>query len=377
MTMSGTPRGRRRPGRGKSQSHAALNATLQTALDEGGGILSLLVITPEMLLRASPARLRESGPQIWAAVQFLGLISRRRPLCLLCEATVTVPRAIAALSACRDDPTTGIASGICARCFARHDRAGQSRRSWKSGGGAATRRPGCCRRSPIRGTHEASLASRRSTFARRAARRAALIFLGFPTIDGGFAMTDPLPMSQRERHDLLLLIRARERVALGDAREYQATLLANFEVKIAAIYKPREHPIWREAHEAAKAAAADAQAKVAATFRDLGIPEDWAPSLHLLWFGRGESACAERRAELRRVARTEAEKRLRVAEAHIRRVSVEAQERIHATGLTTEAAQTMLASLPSAAALMPDLDLDALERITPTASESRRRVLDD
>jgi hypothetical protein len=59
----------------------------------------------------------------------------------------------------------------------------------------------------------------------------------------GFVTTPPSPMTSGERQSILVVIRARERVAIADAREYQAVLMANFEQKLAAIYKPEDHPV--------------------------------------------------------------------------------------------------------------------------------------
>jgi hypothetical protein len=169
-------------------------------------------------------------------------------------------------------------------------------------------------------------------------------------------------MTSAERSSILVLIRQRERVATADAREYKVTL-ANFERKLATIYKPSDHPVWKEAHAAAKRAAQEAQAKITATFKELGIPEAWAPGVGVGWYGRGENALAARRAELRRVAHSEADKRLARAEAAIKKASVEAQERVIASGLSSEAAQAMLASLPTPQELLPELDFEAVEQI--------------
>lgn len=172
-------------------------------------------------------------------------------------------------------------------------------------------------------------------------------------------------MTSAERNSLMVLIRARERVALSDAHEYSATLMANFERKLATIYKPDDHPVWKEAHDAARLVGDEAQARIAATFRDLGIPEAWAPNIHVGWSGRGENASAKRRAELRRVAVTEVERRLKTAEAAIKRASVETQTRIIASGLSSEAAQAMLAEMPTPQQLLPELSLEAVERLAP------------
>ena len=170
-------------------------------------------------------------------------------------------------------------------------------------------------------------------------------------------------MTSAERSSILVLIRQRERVALADAREYAEVLMANFERKLATIYQPKDHPIWRQAHAAASKAAAEAQAQITATFRDLGIPEAWAPGLNVYWHGRGENASAERRSELRRVAQSETDKRLARAQAAIKRASVTAQETVIASGLTSEAAHALLASLPSIDQLMPALELEGVQAI--------------
>jgi hypothetical protein len=184
-------------------------------------------------------------------------------------------------------------------------------------------------------------------------------------------------MTSAERSSILVLIRARERVALADAREYSVTLIANFERKLATIYRPGDHPVWKEAHAAAKRAAHEAQAKIEATFRDLGIPEAWAPGVAVGWFERGENASVKRRVELRRVAHSEADKRLATAEAAIKKASVEAQERVIASGLSSEAAHAMLASLPTPQELLPELDFEAVERIAAPDRMTPPTVEDD
>lgn len=184
----------------------------------------------------------------------------------------------------------------------------------------------------------------------------------------------PSAMTSAERSSILVLIRQRERVALADAREYKLTLIANFERKLATIYKPEDHPVWQEAHAAATHAVAEAQAKIQATFHELGIPEAWAPGLHIGWSGRGENAAAARRVELRRVAHSEADKRLARAEAAIKKASVEAQERVIVSGLSSEAAQVLLASLPQPQELLPELDFEAVEKIAAPDRTVRREL---
>ncbi len=66
---------------------------------------------------------------------------------------------------------------------------------------------------------------------------------------------------------------------------------------------------------------------------------------------------------MRRVAKTEIDARIKRAQAAIARASVGAQERIIAAGLTSEAAQALLAELPTPQQLLPALDVHAIERL--------------
>ena len=106
-------------------------------------------------------------------------------------------------------------------------------------------------------------------------------------------MTDDR-MTSAERNSLLVLLRQRERVAKADAAEYAATLMADFEAKLAAVYYPSDHPAWKTAHEAADKAVAEANAAVAKVCLELGIPKAFAPGVRAGWYSRGESASSER-----------------------------------------------------------------------------------
>ena len=118
-------------------------------------------------------------------------------------------------------------------------------------------------------------------------------------------------MTSSERQALLVLLRQRECVAKADAAEYAATLMADFEAKLAAVYQPEDDPVWEKIHEAADKAVAEANARILEVCRELGIPKKFAPGIRAGWYGRGENASSERRAELRRVAKTEIEARVK------------------------------------------------------------------
>lgn len=170
-------------------------------------------------------------------------------------------------------------------------------------------------------------------------------------------------MTASERQSLLVLLRQRERVAKADAAEYAATLMADFESKLAAVYQPEDHPIWAQLHEAIDKAVADANVKIAEICRELGVPKKFAPGIRAGWYGRGESASEKRRAELEQVAQTEIDARLKKAQASITRSSVIAQERIITAGLTSEAARALLAEIPTPQQLLPALDVGTIERL--------------
>jgi hypothetical protein len=185
-----------------------------------------------------------------------------------------------------------------------------------------------------------------------------------------------IAMTTAERTAILGVIRARERAALSDARKYHTVLIADFERKLTAIYRPGDHPVWKEAHAAAERVGQEAQAKVAATFRELGIPEDWAPEIYIGWSGRGENASDRRRVELRRIGLWEADKQLRAAEAAIKRAAVDALEGVIAGGLTSEAAHAMLASIPTPDQLMPPLEFEGVETIA-APDRNQRKIGDE
>jgi len=175
-------------------------------------------------------------------------------------------------------------------------------------------------------------------------------------------MTDG--MSQRERTDLAALVRRREKVAKTAALQRKAELLADVEEQLAATYK-RNAEHWAEVTAAADQAVADADAEIARRCQALGIPEAFRPSLHLGWYNRGESADAQRRAELRRVAVTRLDAMEKAARAEIERRSVNVQTQLLAGGLESAAAQAFLETMPTADQLMPPLALAELEASVP------------
>jgi len=101
-------------------------------------------------------------------------------------------------------------------------------------------------------------------------------------------------MNRREREDLLAICRQRERLAKAAAATRSAQLLADFETQLDTEYHYVQDAVWKAAAEAAHAAVAEAQKAVKARCRELGIPCEFAPSIHCSWYSKGQSASKER-----------------------------------------------------------------------------------
>jgi len=88
------------------------------------------------------------------------------------------------------------------------------------------------------------------------------------------------------------------------------------------------------------------------------------------WWGRGENAVRERRAELTRVAYRKIEQLEKEAKLQIERASVEIQTRLVADGLESAAAKAFLEEIPSAAQLVPVVSVEDVQKQLPGISDS-------
>ena len=170
-----------------------------------------------------------------------------------------------------------------------------------------------------------------------------------------------MTMTRGEREDLLKLIRQRERVLKSGATQRAAEMLADFEKKVSAIYDFNKDDVWKAAVEEVKKVVEEAKEKIADRCKALGIPEEFAPDISFGWYGRGENAVKSRREELRRAAKAEIDAMEQAARTEIERMSVEAQTQIIAHGLSSDAAKSFLAQLPTVEKLMPALKVAEIE----------------
>ncbi|MGH8576221.1 MAG: hypothetical protein ACREXJ_04770 [Gammaproteobacteria bacterium] len=190
-------------------------------------------------------------------------------------------------------------------------------------------------------------------------------------------------MTRSEREELQRLVRHRDKVQKSAAKLRSKDLLADFESQIAAEYRFDDDAVWAAAAKAAEVDVQKAQKRVVAKCQELGIPKQFAPSLHLSWSHRGyDNTLGKRRSELRRSAQAQIESLEQAAIVKIEMASLEALTQITTAGLTSEAARSFLSALPSAESLMPQLSYQELagesdpliveQLITPNALRQRR-----
>lgn len=178
-------------------------------------------------------------------------------------------------------------------------------------------------------------------------------------------------MTKSERSELGALIRKRERVMKAAAEERAAAMLADFEKQCASIYSYDDDKVWAAAMAEVEAAVKVAQDAIAERCESLGIPKEFAPGLACGWYGRGQNAVAQRRVELRRVAKTRIAAIEKEAVTKIERQSLEAQTQVLALGLESQAARDFLEKMPSVDALMPTIDAIEIKSIVDARHQER------
>jgi hypothetical protein len=180
------------------------------------------------------------------------------------------------------------------------------------------------------------------------------------------------PMTKGEREELKSLVRQRAKVARSLAAQRAAELRSDFERQLDASYSYDQDAIWQESYKVAKQVADEAQERVHARCRELGIPDEFAPKIVMGWARQGQQATKERRGELRKIAHVQIEAIEKAARTEIERASVDVQTELVAHGLTSEAAKQFLAKMPAVETLMPSLSIEQIEMMN-----SQRRLTSD
>jgi hypothetical protein len=177
-------------------------------------------------------------------------------------------------------------------------------------------------------------------------------------------MTEHLParkLTRTETHDLSMIIKDRTKVLKAHAEEQAAACMAEFEAKLAAEYSWDQDEVWKSATLEAQKVIEEAQKKVAEQCERLGIPKTFAPRLGMTWEGRGENSLSQRRAELRRVAKSGIEAMTKAAMTKIEKQSLDLRTQVVSMGLLSADAKIFLESLAPVEDAMRSLDFAEIE----------------
>jgi hypothetical protein len=183
-----------------------------------------------------------------------------------------------------------------------------------------------------------------------------------------------MTMTKGERDQLLQLVKKRERVMKTKAQERSAFLLAEWDAQSAKIHHWDDDAIWARAKEEATKAIETAKIAIAARCQELGIPAEFAPDLHMMWSGRGHNAVSERRAELRRAAKSRIDAIEREALSKIESLSLGAQTEIIAHGLESDAAKLFLETMPKIEQMMPTLEVTEIQSLVEAKRQQRKQL---
>jgi hypothetical protein len=190
-------------------------------------------------------------------------------------------------------------------------------------------------------------------------------------------------MAKGEREDLQRLIRQREKVLKSAAKQRSAELIADFENQMGQQYAFDQDEVWEQAAKAVQREVNKAKIQIAARCRELGIPDQFAPTVDLEWHHRGYgNAMGERRKELRIMAETQIEAIERKAIVQIELSCLDAQTKLAVAGLTSDVARQFIEKLPAVEALMPALSFAEIageadppvaeQLVSPNALRQRR-----
>ncbi len=178
-------------------------------------------------------------------------------------------------------------------------------------------------------------------------------------------------MTRSERTDLAALVRQRAKLYKTAAKQRAKELVADFEKQLTTIFSYDDDETWKAAYASAEQAVKGAEIAVAERCRELGIPTQFAPGISMGWRGQGEQGSKERRADLRRMAKTQIDALEAAAMTRIDEASVDQQTALVTDGLTSEAAHLFLEQMPTAENLMPVLDVDEVKTLLSSDKDAR------
>jgi hypothetical protein len=181
-------------------------------------------------------------------------------------------------------------------------------------------------------------------------------------------------LSRNETHDLGMIIKERTKVLKAHAEQQAAACMAQFEKQLSAVYSWDQDENWKQAAERAETVVKESQAVIAKRCEELGIPRTFAPMIGLSWQNRGENMMSQRRAELRRVAKTSIEAMTAAAITKIEKQGLDLRTQIVAMGLYSPEAKMFLESLAPIEEAMTQIDFVEVEK--KLEREEQQRLAD-
>lgn len=172
-------------------------------------------------------------------------------------------------------------------------------------------------------------------------------------------------MTKSERDELAKVARMQAKVAKADIEQRQRDLLADVEGQLAAQYSA-QHEAWEELVAEAKLAVDAVDAEIARRAAEMGVPEQFRPSIGLDYYSRGGNGMASRRAELRKVAQTRLEADARKAKVEVDRRTAEICIQLASGGLSSPEAREFLDAMPRVDELLPNLRMPELDTVRRT-----------
>jgi vacuolar-type H+-ATPase subunit H len=187
----------------------------------------------------------------------------------------------------------------------------------------------------------------------------------------------PLPavarrLDRAEAHDLGMIIKERTRYLETVVDQLAAERLADFETKMAQVYRWDQDDVWEKATREAAEVVRKAQEQIEKRCKELGIPAQFAPGLELQWRSRGQNLAKSRREELRRVARGQIEAMKQKALSEVRKQGLDLRTQVVTMSVVSGSAKLFLESLAPVEDAMHALDFKAVELAYLAEREGQR-----
>jgi hypothetical protein len=168
--------------------------------------------------------------------------------------------------------------------------------------------------------------------------------------------------TRKERDEMGVVIRGRERRAYMEIDARAAKVLSDFEKELDAKYYPGDDETWAEAYERGRQVEREIKAIIAPISKKKNIRPEFAPDYDAYWSRRGENESKERRAELKRLAVAEIDAQRKALRASVASAALEARTQLMLDGDLSDAVKDWIRSLPPVDDVLRPLKLTVMEQ---------------